>query len=74
MNVTYHACTGTVNSEAGNNRPTYGIEMKRGGVTERIIDDIFTDAAECEAFAALCNRLELSAIHFEEVVADVVQK
>ena len=74
MNVTYHACTGTVNCETGNARTTYGIEMRRGGIAERIIDDIFTDAAECEAFAALCNRLELSDIHFEEVVADVVQQ
>ena len=74
MSVTYHVCTDAVNSEDGTVRTTYGIEMKRGGVTERVVRDIFTSAAECAAFAALCNRLELSDVHFDDVVQDIVQQ
>ena len=74
MNVTYHVCSSTMEQEDGNTRTAYGIEMKRGGVTERVVCDLFTDAAECEAFAALCNRLALSDVHFEDVIEDIVQK
>jgi len=74
MNVTYHVCTGAVKSEDGTIRTIYGIEMKRGGITAQIARDVFTDAAECEALAAICNRLELSDVHFDDVIQDAVQK
>jgi hypothetical protein len=72
MKLTYHVHCGTIVGEDGGERNTYGIEMRCGGRTDRIIEDVFTDAGEAERFAALCNRLEVSSLHFDDVVADAV--
>ena len=71
MNVTYHLCVGNAQDASGMVRTVYGIELRRGNLVKQAFPDLFTDADEAEQFVQLCNRLELSEIHFRDVVEDV---
>lgn len=53
---------------------SYGIELRDG---ERVIErirDIDTDREGVEKLCALCNELELSQIHFRDVVDDYLSR
>ena len=47
----------------------YGIAMTYAGATVTV-EDISLNRAEVEALSERCNRLELSPLHFKEVLED----
>ncbi|MBR5515442.1 MAG: hypothetical protein IKU52_04490 [Clostridia bacterium] len=54
------------------NLPGFGIEIKRKGETIVRISSVFTNEKEARKFVSLCNSLELSPIHLEYVIQDVL--
>lgn len=55
----------TVTDENNSEHDTYGITCG-----ERTIKDISTDKQRIEALIELCNSLELSPIHLDDVIED----
>lgn len=64
----------TVADESGNTRSAFGIALyqEESAHPTRVIDSIFTDRITAEDFVSLCNRLELSPDHLDEVIADTL--
>lgn len=61
----YQLIKSKVNDEDGNIFDTYGISYK-----EIVIEDISTNKTNVEKLVRLCNELELSPIHLNDVVED----
>ncbi len=53
----------------GQNYVCYGIRLICAG-TEVTVEDLSLDREEVEELVALCNRLELSPVHFRDVIED----
>ena len=53
---------------------SYGIELRNGETIVDIIRDIDTDGESVRRLCELCNELELSALHFRDVVEDYLAK
>lgn len=48
------------------------IAVMDGDECLRIIHDVFLDEQEAEEFVGLCNRLEVSVIHIDDVIQDFI--
>ncbi len=59
-----------------NHKYVYGIELccEKEGELVRLnyISSVFTDEVSAKSFVELCNRLELSPVHFYDAVEDAV--
>lgn len=64
----------TVADESGNTHSAFGIALYQdeSGQPTRVIDSIFTDRITAEDFVSLCNRLELSPDHLDDVIDDTL--
>ncbi len=51
---------------------TYGIQLSRNGCILSEINDISTDFQAVCALADQCTRLELSPVHFPDVIEDFI--
>jgi len=57
----------------GQEKETYGIELVNGGAVGcRQIPDISTDKKKICHWIALMNALDLSELHFQDVVEDIL--
>ena len=63
----YKTRSDTVLDDEGSPRTVYGIDLP----TESI-PDIFCSQKEAEDFANLCNSLDLSPLHIQEVIEDLL--
>ncbi len=69
----YRLRTDTVFDEDNNAFLVYGIDaVTEKGEAIKSIADIFFDKDKAEEFIALCNKNDLSIVHLEEVVNDVL--
>ncbi|MBQ7875623.1 MAG: hypothetical protein IJ306_10815 [Oscillospiraceae bacterium] len=69
----YKMKNGKVFDEEGRTHEIFGIEaVGENGKILSEFPDIFSDRAEAECFAALCNEKALSLIHLKDVLEDVV--
>lgn len=75
MNVTY-GITEEVYSLGSNRRISYGIaayaDAEEDGTATVVasVHDVTADMAALAELVALCNRLELSTVHLEDVIED----
>ncbi len=68
----YLLTRGTVCKEDGEEVPTHGITVVDNGKAVAVIADVTTDRAlACKLEEAL-NRLDVSILHFEDVVYDFI--
>ena len=79
MNITYEITEETY-SLGTSTRTSYGITAYSRNnehgttVTVATVHDITADKQALTEFVALCNRLELSAIHFRDVIDDYLAR
>ena len=76
MTTVYKLTENKVADDSGITHETFGISVydKETGVVLRSIEDIFTDRRTAEDLTNLCNRLELSPDHIDDVIEDVLTK
>ena len=74
MPCIYKLTKTAVTDECGKPHITFGIAVYENGAKDptRIIDSIFTDLSMAEEFVLVCNRLELSPDHLDDVIADTL--
>ena len=48
----------------------YGIEIIKSGITERYISDITCSYQKLKKLCLLCNQLEVSPMHIDDVIED----
>ncbi len=59
----------TVFDEQGVSHTVYGIELPSENIA---VKDIFCKQKEAESFIKLCNDLDLSPLHFHDVIDDIL--
>lgn len=74
MFCTYKLTETTVTDGSGTAHAAFGIALYQAESDQptRVIGGIFTDRAAAEEFISLCNRLELSPDHLDDVIEDVL--
>ena len=69
--VKYRLLIDTVRDDDGNQHTVYGIQSVSSDETVVLsISDISFDSQKAQVFVDLCNSLELSIIHFYDVLDD----
>ena len=56
----------------GNEKTGYGIDVYKKGTYIGNIPSVFSKEKDAEEFVCLCNRLNLSPIHLENVIYDIL--
>lgn len=72
MKCEYVVRTDFVRDEESCVHMTYGIELLADSEVIKSYPDIFAEREDAEAFATLCNNLDLSPVHFDDVIEDVI--
>ncbi len=74
MKYDYELITTKIHDEAGTSYEVYGILCKEKGTDSllRSVYDIFCDISAAESFVTLCNHLELSPEHLDDVIEDII--
>lgn len=49
---------------------TYGIEIIKSGKAERRISDVSCSYSKVKELCSLCNQLEVSSLHIDDVIED----
>lgn len=57
----------------GRNYCCYGVKLRYAG-TEVCVEDLSLDRSEVEKLVKLCNELELSPLHFRDVLEDFLAR
>ena len=57
----------------GNVTRVYGVDVRDGKCTVKSSVNLFVSKEEAEDFVAICNRLDLDIIHFDDVVLDLLK-
>ncbi len=65
----YYMRSDTILDDEGVSHTVYGIELPNKNIS---IKNIFINRKEAEDFVKLCNDLDLSYIHLEDVIQDVL--
>ncbi len=73
MKFMYKLRDDQVLDQNGEAHTVYGIELWEDGVCVRAVSDVFFARERAAEFVSLCNRLQLSAIHLEDVIEDVLE-
>ncbi len=73
MGCTYRLRMDQIDDQSGTTHTVYGVELWEDGCLVRAVDDVFFDREKAEEFVSLCNRLQLSAVHLTDVIADAVE-
>ena len=68
----YRICESNVIDEDNKIHTVYGIELYRGGVLIKSYPDVFFEKEKAERLTYLCNALELSPLHFLDVIEDAL--
>ena len=66
---TYLLRSDTILDENGASRIAYGIDLPSENIS---VKDIFCNIEEAEAFVKTCNDLNLSPLHIQEVLDDLL--
>lgn len=76
MTTVYKLTENKITDEHGTTHKTFGINVceSETGTVLRSIEDIFTDRRTAEDLVSLCNRLELSPCHIDDVIEDILVK
>ena len=76
MKYKYTIIKGHYISEEGQKYIAYGIILfkkeQKGFVAVRIVQDVFFEHKKAKDFVDLCNQNELSPIHLDDVIEDVL--
>ncbi len=73
MRHEYRLKQNTLHSQEGKEYIAYGIEaVDPSGTVLKSFADVFFDRKAAEDFVALCNRCELSLLHFADAVEDAI--
>ena len=75
MKITYCIKKNLICGEDGKEHVVYGVEaINSDKETVMSFSDIFFELEEAESFIELCNRKELSLVHFGDVTEDALAK
>ena len=69
---TYALREDTLLNENGKEINVYGVNCIHCGKVTKSLADIFTDKEKAAEFVDLCNKSELSEIHFLDAVEDIL--
>ena len=66
---TYTVRADKITDDEHQERTVYGINVNQDEIS---IPNIFTNKADAEHLASLCNKLDLSPVHIMEVIEDIL--
>lgn len=66
---TYQPRSDTTIDDEGKTRIVYGIELPSENIS---VKDVFCNRKEAETFIKLCNDLDLSPLHLQDVLQDIL--
>lgn len=73
MEYTYKLKTDTISDDEGNSVEVYGIVCSDSSSNLiKAVSNVFTNKEEAEQFISLCNKLELSPVHLQDVIDEAV--
>lgn len=73
MSYEYRLKQSTLHSPEGKEYIAYGVEaVTASGAILQSFSDIFFDSKAAEDFVSLCNKCELSLLHFADAVEDAL--
>ncbi len=76
MRYRYTIIKGNYISEEGQKYVAYGVVLfkkhTKGFVAVRVVQDVFFEHKKAKDFVGLCNQNELSPIHLDDVIEDIL--
>ena len=72
MKNEYRVRADIVHDEEEQAHTVYGIDLLVDGKVTRSVPDVFFEAKKADEFVHLCNTLELSPLHLDDVVEDAL--
>ena len=69
----YRICESNISDEEGKKHTVYGLELYRDDALVKSYCDVFFEKEKAEKLTYLCNALELSPLHFLDVIEDALE-
>ena len=66
---TYQLRSDTILDDEGISRTVYGVDLPSENIS---VKDVFCNRKEAEAFGNFCNDLDLSPLHLQDVIDDIL--